>query len=115
MIRTEVCYNGCMSDGEATVKPLEHPKIKATIPFSVIVYDYKTLVYKGTVVAISSRNDKGPFNVLAAHTNFITVIENQLILHIDPEHSRFLPLEKGIMRVFDQYVEVYLGIERRFF
>lgn len=78
--------------------------------FPVNVYDPKSLVYQGNVWALSSVNEMGPFDLLALHTNFITVIQKQLILRFDEKNSRFLPVDLGVLRCYDQHVDVYLGI-----
>lgn len=81
--------------------------------FTVRVYGPKELIYEGEVWAISSVNDKGPFDVLALHTNFITVIKDKVLLHFDQKNFRFLPAEYGVLRCFEQGVDVYLGIKSK--
>lgn len=78
--------------------------------FDVVIYDHDKIVYQGQVWALSSTNDIGPFDVLASHSNFITVVKNQLTLHFDDQKTRFLPVDRGVLRAYRQNVEIYLGI-----
>lgn len=81
-------------------------------PIPVTVYDKKGVVYKGDVWAISAENEKGVFSIRTLHTNFITVIEKELILRFDKKKSKTIPIDHGVLRCFGQKVDIYLGISR---
>lgn len=81
-------------------------------PFPVTVHDKKGPVFQGNVWAISATNAKGPFSIRTLHTNFITVIEKELILRFDTKKFQTIPVDLGVLRCFDQRVDIYLGISR---
>jgi len=68
------------------------------------------LIFAGEAEAVSSVNDKGPFDVLPLHANFISLIREKVVLHLTGAVERPLSLESGVMRVKENKVEVYLGI-----
>ena len=75
-----------------------------------VVRDRNNLLFQGQVEAVSSLNDKGPFDVLPQHANFITLIKKFVTMHLPDKQEKRMELESGILKVRDNRVEVYLGI-----
>ena len=75
-----------------------------------VVRDRNNLLFQGQVEAVSSLNDKGPFDVLPQHANFITLIKKFVTMHLPDKQEKRMELESGILKVRDNNVEVYLGI-----
>lgn len=69
----------------------------------------KTL-FEGEAKAVTSYNDKGIFDILPYHTNFITLIKKSLIIHKVEGSSEELKVESGVLKVSQNQVHVYLGI-----
>ena len=78
-----------------------------------VVRDRNNLLFQGQVEAVSSLNDKGPFDVLPQHANFITLIQKFVTLHLSGKQEKKIELESGVLKVRDNNVEVYLGILRQ--
>src|SRR3989344_5767053 len=70
----------------------------------------KTL-FEGLAKAISSYNDVGPFDVLGRHENFISTIKNSLKVTLQNGKKREYKIGNGIMRVNNNIVQVFLGID----
>lgn len=68
------------------------------------------VVFKGYVRSISSINDKGPFDVLPRHTNFVAVIRDRMRLVVESGEANNIPISRGIIKVKENQVEIYLGI-----
>ena len=62
------------------------------------------------VKAISSVNEQGPFDVLPMHENFISIIKTRIILHKKDGSARQIDLERGVLKIFKNEVNVYLGV-----
>lgn len=77
---------------------------------SVLVRDRSGIVFEGQAEAVSSVNDKGPFDVLPLHANFISLIRQSLTISIQGEVRRELEIPGGVLTVKENKVEVYLGI-----
>ncbi len=76
----------------------------------LIVRTPEKTVYEGEAKAVSSVNEKGPFDVLSAHQNFITLIkENLSIIDASGEKQDF-PVQGGVMRVHENEVTIFLGV-----
>lgn len=80
--------------------------------FPVNVYTPKGLVFQGEVDSITSVNEKGTFDILANHTNFITVIKTNLRLRLADQKTKDYPVDLGVLRSFSQEVDIYLGVSR---
>ena len=78
-----------------------------------VVRDRNNLLFQGQVEAVSSLNDKGLFDVLPQHANFITLIKKFVTLHLSGKQEKKIELESGVLKVRDNNVEVYLGILRQ--
>ena len=77
---------------------------------AVVIRDRGGVLYEGKVDSLSSYNDQGPFDVLALHANFISIIKKSISLRLRGKVVEDLPVETGVMAVKANNVEVYLGI-----
>jgi len=71
----------------------------------------ENVLYQGVVSSFTSYNDKGRFDVLAGHANFISLINKSLRYRDLNNGVHDLNIGTGIMRVIIDKVEVYLGVE----
>lgn len=76
----------------------------------VLIRDRGGALYEGKVDSLSSFNDRGPFDVLPLHSNFISLIKKSVALRLRGKVVEELPIETGVMVVQENKVEVYLGI-----
>lgn len=58
--------------------------------------------------AISSRNILGEFNILPFHTNYISNINDNLLLEMMDGKKNEIPVQMGVVRVSDNKMDVYL-------
>jgi F0F1-type ATP synthase epsilon subunit len=85
--------------------PIDKFKLKVYAPFKVY--------YEGIVSSISAENGTGPFDVLAQHHNFLTLL-SPCDLTIRPEANtkepEKIPIQRGIMQVKANDVVVFLDV-----
>lgn len=77
----------------------------------VKIRDLVHTVFDGDVMAISSTNEKGAFDVLSSHSNFICLIKDLIILTHQDGKKQQINLNTGVLRNTDNKVEVFLGVE----
>lgn len=78
----------------------------------VFIRNRDSVMFQGDVVSISTRNEKGIFDILPLHSNFISLVEQKLILQkIDGQKQEFF-VSNGILRVSENRVEVYIGVHK---
>lgn len=98
---------------EPIIKPLTiHKTIsQKNVRLHVKIQSPEKVLFDDNVVAISSVNDVGPFDVLEMHANFITLIRDGIILYKTNKEVQRISCERGIMKVFENTVTIFLGIE----
>lgn len=75
----------------------------------VIVHSPEGIMFQGVCRAISSRNLLGTFDILPNHENFITHINNDLILYLaDSEETQTIPVQMGVLRVQANEMVLYV-------
>jgi len=78
----------------------------------VTVRDRAGALFEGEAEVVSSHNDKGPFDILPLHTNFISIIHKGVTLYLKDKIVKDLSFETGVLKVAENKVEIYLGILR---
>ena len=81
--------------------------LSVKVYFSIFI-DKKN--FKGKAKSVSSTNKVGNFDVLPHHSNFITVIKDKLIIRTDDENRVEYEFKKGVLKVSDNEVEIFLGV-----
>lgn len=76
---------------------------------SVTVRTTKGIIFKNTALSISSANEKGPFDVLPLHSNFISLIKrNVSIKKIDGKNQIF-EFQEAVLNVEENKIQVFIS------
>lgn len=86
-----------------------HKRIFAT-EFMLTIRNRTTLSFREPVKAVTSVNDKGKFDILPDHTNFISIIKDYVIIHKKDGTDQEVKITRGVMKVQQNNVTIYLGI-----
>ena len=78
---------------------------------TVVVRNREKVLYSGQAAAVTSVNEKGIFDVLPQHANFITLIKEKVIIHPTLKESKEIQIENGIARVYKDKVYVYVNFK----
>ena len=78
---------------------------------SVTIYSLESILYQGKVNAVTSVNEKGKFDILPLHSNFISVIKQFILLHEIKGTKKEFKLKEGVLKFNDNQAHVFLGIE----
>jgi F0F1-type ATP synthase epsilon subunit len=78
---------------------------------TVVVRNRDKILYNGRAYAVTAVNEKGPFDVLAEHENFISLIKDKLIVHTTPKEQTEFQIENGIVRVYKDKVYIYVNFK----
>lgn len=73
-----------------------------------ILNNDKTL-YQGEIKSLSSHNEEGSFDILNAHSNFITIIQKEIIVR-DQQKEQSFQFDRGVMQCYDNKIRIFLGI-----
>jgi len=86
------------------------PKI-ALDTLYVTIRSPEKIVYQGEVKALSSINEKGPFDILGSHGNFISFVRKSITLHEKSGEKKEMKIDSGVLKVQENKVDIFLGIE----
>ena len=77
----------------------------------VIVRNRTGVLFEGPAGAVSAYNERGLFDVLPRHSNFISIIRQSLIIRQETGGDPIrIDLQSGVLKVYKNAVEVYVGI-----
>ena len=68
-------------------------------------------MFEGIIKGVSSVNDKGPFDILSEHENFISIIREKLTVYPLEGKKMEWGIDSGVLKVRENKVNVFLGIE----
>lgn len=82
-------------------------------PLLLRVTNREGIVFEGQVENLSSVNDKGKFDVLSHHANFISLIGDYLIIRTLDKKEQQINIDGGVMKVVGNQIDVFLGVKER--
>jgi F0F1-type ATP synthase epsilon subunit len=77
----------------------------------VKVRDSQNTLFEGEVDRITSINDVGTFDIYPMHANFISILKSLLIFYNKNNKIKEIEIEQAIMKVKNNVVHIFLGIE----
>lgn len=69
------------------------------------------ILFDGEIKSLTSYNDKGKFDILALHANFISIIYKSIKIVDVKGIEKEMTIQKALLRNRQNYLEIYLGIE----
>jgi F0F1-type ATP synthase epsilon subunit len=76
----------------------------------LVIRQREKVLFEGEVKAFSSSNERGTFDILYEHANFISLIRNSCVIRKVDGTTIEMKIEEGIVRAHENKVMVYLGI-----
>jgi F0F1-type ATP synthase epsilon subunit len=76
---------------------------------TVVVRNKDKVLYSGDAYAVSSVNEKGPFDVLPEHENFISLIKDKVIVRTTSKEKMEIKIENGIARIYRDKAYIYVN------
>ncbi len=80
-------------------------------PLYLKIHNREGLLFDGEVINITSLNDKGKFDVLGHHANFISLVNDYVIVRKKGGEEEKINFSKAVMKVKDNLVDIYLGVK----
>lgn len=77
---------------------------------TVIARKQEGVVFSGQARSITTMNEKGAFDILPLHENFVSPIKESLEIVSHDGKSLKVAIIRGIIHVKKNQVEIYLGI-----
>jgi len=85
-------------------------RIRSKNLLQLTVRSREGVIFSGEVRSITSKNAVSVFDVLPQHANFITLIEENLVI-IKPNRQRqVLEIKTGLLKVWENQANVFLDV-----
>lgn len=68
-------------------------------------------LYSGEATALTCHNADGDFDVLPLHTNFISLIDEYVIIHMLNGEKRKITIGKALMKAIENNITILLNID----
>ncbi len=69
------------------------------------------LLFEGDIKSLTSYNDKGRFDILAYHANFISIIYKSITIVDAKDEKKEMTIQKALLKNKSNNLEIYLGID----
>lgn len=76
----------------------------------VIIRNREKIIIQRNAKSVTSYSDKGAFDILPQHANFITLIKKSITIVYSDGKKEVFPIENGVMKVASNEVYIYVGI-----
>lgn len=76
----------------------------------LVVRKWEKVLFEGEVKSFTSLNERGVFDVLGQHANFISLINKSCVIRKTDGTTSEIKIKEGIVHVLDNRVTVYVGI-----
>lgn len=83
---------------------------KQTLQLHISVKSKSKVLFEGVSSTLTSKNERGVFDILFLHTNFITLVKDYVILDKGLDSEIKFDFEKGVLYVVSNKIDVYVGI-----
>lgn len=83
-------------------------KISQTL--KVLIRSRSKNFFTGEVYSVSSKNEKGPFDVLPQHAQFVTLLTGNIVLDKGLPTEKTIEVDKGVLNVLGDKIDVYVGV-----
>jgi F0F1-type ATP synthase epsilon subunit len=84
--------------------------VKNVKTIKVVILNREQVVYQGEALSVTSINDKGPFDILPHHQNFISLIRDKVVIRPPGGKPFQYQIKRGLLQVLADQVRIFLGI-----
>lgn len=74
------------------------------------IRDLEKVIFEGPAKAVSAFNGVGLFDVLPLHENFISIIQEKIIIRLTDESKQELNIERGVIKAIENKIYIFLGV-----
>ena len=78
---------------------------------SISVLSPEETLYNGQATALTCHNEDGDFDVLPLHTNFISLIDEYVIIHLPNGEKKKITIGKALMKAIENNITILLNID----
>jgi len=77
---------------------------------TVSIKNKKEQLYLGDASSLTSKNERGVFDILPYHVNFITLIFGFIVIDRNLSSEKRYEMDNGVLYTISNKVEIYIGL-----
>ena len=70
----------------------------------------KANLFRGLAYSVTASNNRGVFDILPGHANYVTLIDDLVTVDIGMSSEQKIKIEKGVLTTTRNKVEIYAGL-----
>lgn len=79
---------------------------------NVVVRTSDGIVFQEEVKSVSAKNRIGTLDILQNHANFISLIDQTIVMETLKGDKKEIQVNNGILKVKENKVEIFLGVKK---
>ncbi len=79
-------------------------------PLKVLICSRNKVFFNGEAFSVSSKNEKGAFDILPQHAQFVTLLLGDVILDKGLPTETAFKIDRGVLNILGSKVDVYIGV-----
>ncbi|MBL7078039.1 hypothetical protein ISS42_00040 [Candidatus Shapirobacteria bacterium] len=76
----------------------------------VFIRNRQKVLFAGEASAVTAYSEKGVFDILPGHANFISIIMDKIIIHGKKREKQQLLIKSGVLKVQENKVFIFLDL-----
>ena len=81
-------------------------------PFTLQIKTREGIIFNEPILSLTCVNDTGKFDVLAKHSNFISLIQNDLSITRQDGSVRSFSFFAGLLQIINNQANIFLGFKK---
>ncbi len=77
---------------------------------SVSIKNKKEQLYLGDASSVTSKNERGVFDILPYHVNFITLVFDFIVIDRNLPTEKRYEIDTGVLYTLSNKVDIYIGL-----
>ena len=77
---------------------------------TVSIKNKKEQLFLGEASSVTSKNDRGVFDILPYHVNFITLTYDFIVIDRNLDTEKRFEMENGILYTLGNKIDIYIGL-----
>ena len=77
---------------------------------TVSIKNKKEQLFLGEATSVTSKNDRGVFDILPFHVNFITLIYDFIVIDRNLNSEKRFEMDNGILYTLGNKIDIYIGL-----
>lgn len=78
---------------------------------NITVLSPNETLFSGEAAAITCHNDEGDFDVLPLHTNFISLINQSILIHLINGETKKIDIGNALLKALENNITILLNID----